>query len=148
MQGNGGWRRSPPRKSRKEEYEERYHEAKDRGESFFPYHIFHDAFASLVVVGVILALAIIVGAETGPIADPTTTSYNPRPEWYFLFLFQALKYTPPSLEILVTVGFPAVAVLVLLAIPFIDRGDQRHPLKRPLATGLGITVVLGIAFLT
>lgn len=145
---NRGDKRGSPQKSRKEEYKERYERAKSRGESFFPHTIFADAIASLVVFVAIVALAIFVGAGTGPIADPSSTTYNPRPEWYFLFLFQLLKFFPGRLEPVAITVLPAVGIIVLLALPFVDRGGSRHPLRRPVAVGVGAVLVLGIMFLT
>lgn len=145
--GSSDRRPSPP-KTRKERYKERYEAAKSRGESFFPFTIYPDAVVSLVVFAAIVILAVFVGAETGPIADPTSTTYNPRPEWYFLFLFELLKFFPGRLEPVAVAVLPAIGIIVLLALPFFDRSDRRHPLKRPAGLALGVVVVLGIMSLT
>ncbi len=92
---------SSSQKSKKGIYKEEYEATKKGGESFFPETLARDAVVALLVVGAIVALAIISPAQVEPPADPTSTTYNPRPEWYFLFLFQLLKYFPGELEVIV-----------------------------------------------
>ena len=79
------------------------------------------------------------------VADPSDATYVPRPEWYFLSLFQLLKYFPGQLEPVATVVIPGLVVGGLLALPFLDRRPDRHPLKRPLVVAafalLGAAVV-------
>ena len=82
----------------KKSYLERYKKAKEKGVPFFPDIIFKDAVVSLVVFLVLVALAYFIGAPVEGRANPNDTSYTPRPEWYFLFLFQLLKYFPGNLE--------------------------------------------------
>lgn len=127
---------------------ERYQVEKERGASFYPYSLAKDAVAVLLVFGLVAALAWWRPPEVGEIADPTDTGYNPRPEWYFLFLFQLLKYFPGSLESLAAVVLPSLAILVLLLLPFVDRRLGRRPFDRPLATGLAVGAVAGLLFLT
>src|SRR5205085_11065703 len=102
-----------------------------------------------LVLGVIILMAILFGAELGPKADPTTTTYTPRPEWYFFFLFELLRVVkPPALVFIATVGIPTVCLVLLLLLPFIDRGPARHPLRRPIATLAGILTIAAMAYLT
>src|SRR5205807_2144100 len=104
--------------------------------------------ATLTLV-VIIAAAILFGAELGPKADPTTTTYTPRPEWYFFFLFELLRVVkPPALVFMATVGIPTICLVLLIILPFIDRNPERNPLKRPIATLTGITVIAAMAYLT
>ncbi len=131
-----------------EEYKKRYAELKEHGKSFFPYTVFKDACVALAVLVVLFALAHFHPAELEPLADPTDTHYNPRPEWYFLFLFQALKFFPGNLEAVAAIILPGLGVLLLLGVPFLDRGAKRHPLDRPLWTGLGLAAIAGFAVLT
>lgn len=126
----------------------RYHEQKEAGESFYPYSLAKDVTAVLLVVACVSALAWWSQPEVGEIADPTDATYNPRPEWYFLFLFQFLKYFPGRLESLVAVVLPSLAIVTLLLLPFFDRSTRRHPRDRPLATSLMLIVVVGIGALT
>ena len=63
-------------------------------------------------------MAILFGAELGPKADPTTTTYTPRPEWYFFFLFELLRVVkPPALVFIATIGIPTICLVLLLAAP-------------------------------
>jgi ubiquinol-cytochrome c reductase cytochrome b subunit/menaquinol-cytochrome c reductase cytochrome b/c subunit len=92
---------------------------------------------------------VLFGAELGPKADPTTTTYTPRPEWYFFFLFELLRVVkPPELVFIATIGIPTLCLVLLLLLPFIDRNPERNPLKRPIATIAGITVILAMSYLT
>jgi menaquinol-cytochrome c reductase cytochrome b/c subunit len=98
---------------------------------------------------VIILLSIFLGAELGPKADPTTTTYTPRPEWYFFFLFELLRVVkPPALVFIATVGIPTICLILLILLPFIDRNPERNPLKRPIATLSGIAVIAAMAYLT
>jgi ubiquinol-cytochrome c reductase cytochrome b subunit/menaquinol-cytochrome c reductase cytochrome b/c subunit len=102
-----------------------------------------------VVLVVIIAMSIILGAELGPKADPTTTSYTPRPEWYFFFLFELLRVIkPPWAVFIATVGVPTICMVLLILLPFIDRNPERNPIKRPIAMIAGITTIFAMAYLT
>ena len=80
-------------------------------------------------------MSIVLGAELGPKADPTTTTYVPRPEWYFFFLFELLRVIkPPELVPLATIGVPTICMILLFLLPFYDRGPERRPERRPIAT--------------
>ena len=133
----------------KERYLREYYILKNQGKPFFPYAILKDSVMACIVLLVIIAMAIILGAELGPKADPTTTTYTPRPEWYFFFLFELLRVVkPPELVFVATVGIPTICMVLLILLPFIDRNPERHPLKRPIATLAGITTIGAMAFLT
>lgn len=93
-------------------------------------------------------LATFVGVANEPKADPSDSSYIPRPEWYFLFLFQLLKYFPGVLEWVGTTIIPAIAVLALLLLPFYDQNPYRHWKKRLLAISIMSVIVLGMIALT
>lgn len=131
-----------------EDYRRRYAELKAQGKSFFPYTVFKDVVVALVVLAALFALAVYVPAELEPLADPTDAHYNPRPEWYFMFLFQALKFFPGHLEAVAAILLPGLCVLLLLAVPLLDRGPKRHPLDRPFWTVLGLASLAGFAALT
>jgi menaquinol-cytochrome c reductase cytochrome b/c subunit len=135
--------------SDKQAYLEEYEVLKKKGKPFFPYAVLKDSTMALIVVGVIIAMAIILGAEQGPKADPTSTSYVPRPEWYFFFLFELLRVIkPPELVPLATVGIPTICMVLLLLLPFYDRNPERRPERRPIATTAGILVIIAMAYLT
>jgi ubiquinol-cytochrome c reductase cytochrome b subunit/menaquinol-cytochrome c reductase cytochrome b/c subunit len=133
----------------KEEYLRGYSVLKSQGKPFFPYAVAKDSLMGCVVIAVIIALSIIFGAELGPKANAATTTYTPRPEWYFFFLFELLRVIkPPGFTGLATIGVPTLAMILLFLLPFYDRGPERHPLRRPIATLSGIFVICAMAYLT
>ena len=112
----------------KQAYLEEYELLKKKGKPFFPYAVLKDSAMALIVVAVIIAMSIILGAEQGPKADPTSTTYVPRPEWYFFFLFEVLRVIkPPELVPIATIGIPTICMVLLLLLPFYDRGPERRP---------------------
>jgi menaquinol-cytochrome c reductase cytochrome b/c subunit len=133
----------------KEAYLLEYEQLKKEGKPFFPYAVFKDSTMFFIVVIVIVVLSIVLGAEQGPKADPTTTSYVPRPEWYFFFLFELLRVIkPPELVPLATIIIPTLCMVLLLLLPFYDRNPERRPERRPVATTAGIMVIIAMAYLT
>jgi quinol---cytochrome c reductase cytochrome c subunit, bacillus type len=133
----------------KEQYLREYYILKGQGKPFFPYAIAKDGAMACVTLGVIITMSILFGAELGPKADPTTTTYTPRPEWYFFFLFELLRVVkPPDLVFLATIGIPTICLVLLLILPFIDRSPERNPLRRPIATTAGIATIAAMAYLT
>ena len=128
-------------------YRERYARSKGAGVPFWPNIIYKDVIVGLVVVAVLVVLAKTVGAGLESPADPSDTSYVPRPEWYFLPFFQLLKLVPGSWESAVAVGIPAAIVLVLLILPFFDRRSVRSLLHRPAAAASMGVVLAGSALL-
>lgn len=132
----------------KKDYLEGYKKAKEKGVPFFPDIIFKDVIISLVIFLILAALAYFVGVPTEARADPNDATYTPRPEWYFLFLFQLLKYFPGKLEVIGVVLIPGIFILLLFVLPFIDRSPRRYFLNRPLASISALAVVAGIATLT
>jgi menaquinol-cytochrome c reductase cytochrome b/c subunit len=148
----------------------RYKEdVKRRGKPFFPYAIFHDTVMSFVVVSVIITLAVIwkwtaddnltengkgdytgwLGSVLTQKADPGTTNFVPRPDWYFYFLFYLLRiFKWPESVILGTVGIPTILLVILLALPFVDVRRERRLLRRPVAIVAAILVVLSMGVLT
>src|SRR5438067_9547093 len=136
-------------KAEKEQYLREYAVMKAQGKPFFPYAVAKDSIMACIVMGVIITLSIVLGAELGPKADPTTTTYVPRPEWYFFFLFELLRVVkPPSLVPLATIGIPTICLILLLLLPFYDRGPERRPERRPIATTAAILTIGAMAFLT
>jgi ubiquinol-cytochrome c reductase cytochrome b subunit/menaquinol-cytochrome c reductase cytochrome b/c subunit len=136
-------------KQQKEEYLRDYSIMKSQGKPFFPYAILKDGTMACITLFVIIGLSIWLGAELGPKADPTTTSYTPRPEWYFFFLFELLRVIkPPSVVFIATVGIPTICMVLLILLPFIDRNPERHPARRPIAMMTGVTVIALMAYLT
>jgi len=110
-------------------------------ERFYPKQAFKDSVAILICFVALVALATYSPAELGPVADPTA-DYLARPPWYFMPLFQLLKYSPGKLAIIPTVVLPAALFGTLFLLPFFDRREERHPFRRPLATVL-LTLIIG-----
>ena len=140
----------------------RYKEDVQReGKPFFPYAMLHDTIMALVTVGVIIGLACVWyftadGTEAGVLgpwytdkADPGTTEFVPRPDWFFYFLFYLLRiFAWPETVVLGTVGIPTIALILLLMLPFLDRRSERRPLRRPVAMVAAILTVLSMGVLT
>ncbi len=118
------------------------------GKPFYPDQLFEDAVAILVLFIVLAAAAIFVPVPLEGLADPTDASYDPRPEWYFLFLFQLLKYFEGPLEVIGTVVLPTVAIVLLLLLPFLDKRERVPLRKRPVALTVTSISVLAIVTLT
>jgi menaquinol-cytochrome c reductase cytochrome b/c subunit len=143
----------------------RYKEDVDRrGKPFYPYAMFHDTVMSLVVVTVIVVLAVIwkftahhhgsdytgwLGAVYNAKADPGTVNFVPRPDWYFYFLFYLLRiFKWPESVILGTIGIPTIALMLLLALPFVDVRTERRLSRRPVALVAAELVVISMGVLT
>jgi quinol---cytochrome c reductase cytochrome c subunit, bacillus type len=133
----------------KEQYLREYSVLKNQGKPFFPYAVAKDGTMAAITLGVIILMAVLFGAELGPKADPTTTTYTPRPEWYFFFLFELLRVIkPPALTFLATVGIPTICLILLLLLPFYDRGPERRPLRRPIAMTAAVATVAAMTYLS
>jgi len=146
---------------RREAHQRYKEDVERRGKPFFPHAMFHDTMMSLVVVGVIVALACIWyydadGTEAGVLgphfteeADPGTTDFIPRPDWYFYFLFYLLRiFKWPESVILGTVGIPTLLLILLIALPFLDLRRERRLLRRPVAVVATVLVVISMGVLT
>ena len=136
-------------------------DVKKEGKPFFPVAIFHDTVMSLVVVSVITVLAAIWyydadGTEAGLLgpwytapAEPGTTDFIPRPDWYFYFLFYLLRiFKWPETVVLATVGVPTICLILLMGLPFYDRRRERRPLHRPVAMVAAVLTIISMGVLT
>jgi menaquinol-cytochrome c reductase cytochrome b/c subunit len=133
----------------KEAYLREYSILKARGKPFFPYAVAKDSIMAVVVMASIIGLSIVLGAELGPKVDPTTTTYTPRPEWYFFFLFEVLRVIKPSsLTPLAAIGVPTICMILLFLLPFYDRSPERRPERRPIAMVAAFFTIGAMAFLT
>jgi menaquinol-cytochrome c reductase cytochrome b/c subunit len=136
-------------RAEKETYLREYSILKNQGKPFFPYIVAKDAMMAVIVMGVIIFLALMFGAELGPQADPTTTTYVPRPEWYFFFLFEVLRVIkPPVFTPMATIGVPTICMILLFLLPFYDRSPERRIERRPIALAAGLATIVVIAYLT
>jgi mono/diheme cytochrome c family protein len=132
----------------KQEYHDKYEQAKKKGLPFFPDILFKDAVISLLIFLILVALAYFVGAPLEPQADPADTNYTPRPEWYFIFLFQLLKYFPGQLEVIGVFIIPTLAIILLFVLPLLDRSPRRHFLSRPVVITVVALASVGVVILT
>ena len=119
-----------------------------RGFAFYPKQAARDLVVALLLFGALLVLAWKVGAPLDEAADPTDDTYIPRPDWYFLFLFQLLKYFPGRLEIIGAIVIPGIFAALLLLWPALDKKPRQAPYRRPLAILFGGGTVFAIALLT
>ncbi len=110
-----------------------YHRKDDaKVELFYPNQVFKDMSVIFVVFLGLFLLSILAPARLGPQADPTS-DFLARPPWYFLPLFELLKYFPGKLALIPTMILPAVLFGLLFLLPFIDKRAERSPLRRPIA---------------
>ncbi len=116
--------------------------------AFWPDQLYKDIVVSVLLLMVLICLTVYVGAPISGPADPLDNSYHPVPEWNFLFLFQALKAFKGAWEPLGTVALPLLLVLFMASIPFIDRKEDRSPLRRPLVMSLFFIFVAVVLTLT
>ena len=129
-------------------YKEKYTQEKQNGVKFWPDIIYKDLVISVALFIILVIMATWIGVSQEPKADPSDSAYIPRPEWYFLFLFQMLKYFPGALEWLGTTIIPIIAVLALFLLPFFDRNPRRFWKARPWAISIMSVMVVGIVALT
>jgi menaquinol-cytochrome c reductase cytochrome b/c subunit len=145
----------------REEFARYKDDVKKEGKAFFPRAMLHDTVMAFVVVLIIIGLAIVWyydadGTEAGILgpwyedpAEPGTTDFVPRPDWYFYFLFYLLRiFEWPETVFIATVGIPTIALVLLLALPFYDRRRERRPSRRPVAMVAAVLTVIAMATLT
>jgi len=152
---------APLKERNRQEFKRYKEDVQSEGKSFFPYAMYHDTVMSFAVVIVIIGLACIwyysaEGTEAGILgpwyteeADPGTTQFVPRPDWFFYFLFYLLRiFKWPESVILGTVGIPTILLILLLSVPFYDRRPERRMGRRPVALVAAILVVISMGVLT
>jgi mono/diheme cytochrome c family protein len=167
---------SEPIEQRRKVFKQYKEDVKERGKPFYPYAMLHDSLMSGVVVCVIIGLAVVwkwttPGHHTGVAivdghattdnqggwlgkliddpADPGTTSFVPRPDWYFYFLFYLLRiFKWPESVLLGTIGVPTICLILLLAMPFVDRRAERRPSRRPVAMTAAVLAIISMGVLT
>jgi ubiquinol-cytochrome c reductase cytochrome b subunit/menaquinol-cytochrome c reductase cytochrome b/c subunit len=136
--------------AQKEAYLREYSILKNEGKPFFPYAVAKDGTMAAIVMLVIIFLALMFGAEMGPKANPTTTTYVPRPDWYFYFLFEVLRVMKnvPKFTPMAAIGVPTICMILLFLLPFYDRSPERRIERRPIALAAGIATIAAMAYLT
>lgn len=115
---------------------------------FFPHWVLKDAMLGL---GLLALLAYLSWAYRAPLefpADPTSSNFIPRPEWYFLFYFQLLKYFPGAWEAVATVLIPLFIFGSLILLPFVDKSEERRPWRKPVTTGVAIFYIIVVIVFT
>ena len=118
------------------------------GKPFYPHQVFEDVVGMLILFVILAAVALFVPVPLEDVADPTNADYDPRPEWYFLFLFQLLKYFQGPFEVIGTFVIPTVGMLLLLFLPFLDRSERAVLWRRPIALTVTSVSVAAIVILT
>ncbi|GAC90394.1 c-type cytochrome [Anoxybacillus salavatliensis] len=127
-----------------------YSEYPGKTEAFWPNFLLKEWMVGSVFLIGFLCLTVAHPSPLERIADPTDTSYIPLPDWYFLFLYQLLKYSFASgpYTVVGAIIIPGLAFGALLLAPFLDRGPERRPSKRPVAVGMMLLTLAAIIFLT
>lgn len=132
----------------KKKYLDKYHRAKEKGVKFYPDIVYKDLLVSFALFLLLIGLATFVGVAQEAPADPSDSTYVPRPEWYFLFLFEFLKFIPGQLEWVGTSVIPLIGVVILFLVPFLDGSPLRTWRNRRPQIAIMFVVVLAIVGLT
>ena len=122
--------------------------AKGEPVPFYPNQLFKDAIVLLFGVGLPIYLALAFPPALEAIANPTGTDFSPRPEWYFLGLYELLKVMPSGWEVVATVIIPTGITVGMFALPWLDRSKSRHPARRQWVIMAGMAVILLIGLMT
>ncbi|NTW59129.1 MAG: hypothetical protein HGB21_11700 [Nitrospirae bacterium] len=115
--------------------------------TFFPYYFFEVAVVALFAVEAVLLLAVLFPPAIGREID-FSTQFSPRPEWYFLFLYQLTKYFPGRWTFVGAVLLPGLAFSVVLLAPFFDSGRERALSQRKTAAVIGVGLLVAVVGLT
>jgi quinol---cytochrome c reductase cytochrome c subunit, bacillus type len=154
--------------NRRVRYETELSAQKKEGHPFFPYAMFHDTVVNFIIVLMIVAMATVWHATAGPVdahhpqgqngvlgalyegkANPAVAVTEPRPEWYFLFLFELLRiFKSPWELIFATIIIPTILMVLLIVWPFLDRGRDRRISRRPVGMAFGLSVPAVLIALT
>ncbi len=116
-------------------------------EPFYPRQVFFDIVFTLMIIGGLGLLAHYVPVDLGPRANPADTQYIPRPEWYYIPVFQWLKYWQGSLAVVGILVIPTLMAILFVALPFLDRRPERRPWKRPIALTVYGLIFVGLGAL-
>ena len=121
----------------------------DSGETFYPSFVFKEIVVMMLLfIFVAIILAVVFPVGLGDPADPTDNLFIPKPEWYFMSLYQLLKYFPGKLEVIATAIIPAGGIIALILLPFIDKKAEIKPGKRPIAMTIMVLAIAAIVILT
>ncbi len=120
---------------------------RDPGQGYIPYfweELTSQAMAFFLFLGIMGGLALLWPADLAPQANVLVTPAGIKPEWYFLGLFQLIKVIPEIAGIVV----PGVVVLLMVILPFVDRGPERNPLHKPVTTTIALVIIVALVVLT
>ncbi len=123
-------------------------DASDTPYRFYPEHLARAAVAFATVFGVVLLLSLFARIPAEEVAGTVDPAYLPRPEWYFMWLFQLLTFFPGKSEIVGSLFIPLAGVGILFLMPFLSKTDLRRAVDRPLATAAGVACLAGVVYLT
>ncbi len=142
----------PPKPGRKVDpktYRSWYHNMLQKeGVPFWPNAAWRDMLFGLVVVTVVILLSVLIGApKIGAPPDPANIHSNPRPDWYFLWIFALFALMPPSIESYVIAFGPPVAAIILIMLPILFNKGERSPVRRPWSVIIVLFIVTMIATL-
>ena len=118
-------------------------------EIFYPSFLFKEIVVMMLIfilVAIILALVFPVGL--GDPADPTDNLFVPKPEWYFMSLYELLKFFPGKLEFIATAVIPSGGIVILFLITLLEKNPEKRPRKRPISMILMLLAVTAIIALT
>jgi len=115
---------------------------------FFPDHLFRCSIAFGIVFAAILLLAVFMDAPLEKAAGTIDPSYLPRPEWYYMWLFQLLTFFPGKTEIIGSLFIPIAGLLILFSIPFLGRAERVGAADRPFAIAAGVAFLVSMVYLT
>jgi ubiquinol-cytochrome c reductase cytochrome b subunit len=110
-------------------------EPKQKPELFYPRQVLMDLSLTALLIIALGLLCFFVPVQLGPPANPADAQYIPRPEWYYLPIFQWLKYWHGSASVIGILIIPTILIVAVLALPFLDRSIERRPWRRPIAMG-------------
>jgi ubiquinol-cytochrome c reductase cytochrome b subunit len=121
---------------------------KPRPYRFYPEHAWRSAIVYAVGLLALIGLSIFAHIPREPVAGTQVENYLPRPEWYYMWLFQLLTYFPGKWEAVGSLLIPLIGVTLLFVLPFLDRSPRMGARNRPLPLAVGVTAVVGIGYLT
>ncbi len=120
----------------------------EKTDRFFPEHLFRCSIVFGVVFGIVVLLSVFAEVPLENVAGTVDPAYLPRPEWYYMWLFQLLTFFPGKFEIVGSLLIPIAGIILLFCLPFLSKTNLRGMADRPLASAAGITCLVGIIYLT
>lgn len=141
---------TPGRIVRRETYIKEYHELTHRnGIPFVPQAVWKDAmFAAAIIFAVAFCAAVFGPFGPTGTPDPTITQTAPRPDFFFLWIYSALAFLPPSVETPLIFIAPVIGIGVLVALPFVAGVGEKSWYRRPVGVLTLIVIAVGLATLT